>query len=192
MRTWATKTCGKWFIEESIGGNLSWWCTMQNYPCKNITFLYDLLNYLDCWRNLWLNQQVSSNNWNSSNIITLFNWSLDLDLGCRYQMLFTALVGEWLCCAISTLAVLELLWINAWRLDEVQNQVCGLRSYSMNFVFPHLITCYLSACLFTLSLCSTLCLTCCAPYLSSTFPLPPYLSVHSTVLLSFPGSHVWG
>ena len=67
-------------------------------------------------------------------------------------MLFTALVREWLCCAKSTLAVLELFWISGWRHDEVQNQVCGLKSNSTNFVFPHLIFCYLSACLFSLSL----------------------------------------
>lgn len=58
----------------------------------------------------------------------------------------------------------------------------------MNFVFPLLITCYLSACL--LSLCSTFFL-----WLAvlSVSPLPYFslhVSVHSTFLLSFPASHL--
>lgn len=99
-----------------------------------------------------------------------------------YQMLFTALVREWLCCAKSTLAVLELLWICG---EEVKNPVCGLKSNSTNFVFPHLIFCYLSACLFSLSA-----PPCCPPYLSSTLSLCPlYLS---TIVPCFPSSFMFG
>lgn len=47
--------------------------------------------------------------------------------------------------------------------------MCGLKSNSTNFVFPHLILCYLSVCLFSLS----------APLFSS----PPYLSSNFMVSL---------
>lgn len=113
-----------------------------------------------------------------------------------YQMLFTALVREWLCCAKTTLAVLELFWISGWRHDEVQNQVCGLKSNSTNSVFPHLIVCYLSACLFSLrlSVLHSFSLTCCPPYLFSTLSLPPCLCplYLSPIVPCLPSSFMFG
>lgn len=94
-----------------------------------------------------------------------------------YQMLFTALVREWLCCAKSTLAVLELLWISGWRLDEVQNQVCGLKSNSTNFVFPHLIFCYLSLHAFSPSLSALLSFSNLLSSLSLLYLISPFPSL---------------